>query len=494
LEVNLSKFRQLSNNKENYNNKPLPKPQLQIKKNSELLPNYFHYSNIKLSFGTNTNDSVPIGGYNNGLRKINDVLITPINKNHTESIPASILLAYNDKNLLNALLEKIKITTNVEFVTIPDSTENVSEELEKILTEARAKYIQNKKRTIVIINNAEKILGMSIAYAKKYADTKMDESDLAYLSTLKNNTRNITYFKSLLDHIHKEPESKNEGIKSATTIIMSSDKPHLIHTDLTSRKEKVNTIFVPGLKYFRGEKFIADPQKVIDSSYKSREIPDSINNHSDSWHKGEKIGDVLKKANYYKNLRDFHTEEMIYDNDIKGYFELIGDKDALGSCYALIGDTCAVQGKFKDAEGCYNKALETYGRNFSHQGIADIYRKIGDMCALQEKYKTAEKCYNEAITYLNAYVGKEETTLKSKLYNKIGNVCAEQGKYKDAEACYNKIFELDKDFLSESVRIRILQKIGDICGLMGKFKDANNCYKYAEKLQSEVSKYLSHIH
>lgn len=79
--------------------------------------------------------------------------------------------------------------------------------------------------------------------ATRYAaDLEPDDFDILALSGEKD-VKNIQYLKSLLDRISEVPDMQN-NTKSASTLFITTNYPHLIDQDLMKRKGKFMPIAV----------------------------------------------------------------------------------------------------------------------------------------------------------------------------------------------------------------------------------------------------------
>ena len=334
--------------------------------NSTALPNYSQVDKSKIAFmGRTQKQQADIGfsGSKTPIELISEMLIKPLESNH-ESIPSSVLLGVSDDYAGKSVVESIKQKINADFVTISDSANSgVVSELCDILDNARSKYLQNGRRTVVVINDAEKMLGMSPVYAREYADSPVDEKDLRYLETLGNNTRKISYFKSLLDHVHEPPQNQSDFGRSATTILMTSKTPHLIHPDLSSRTGKVKTIIVSNE---HAENMVQESRR-IEADYTE------IYNAGDS---------KLESKNYIGAMQNFTRAIELNPNSERAY----GNR---GICKCYLGD-------FKGAIPDYTRAIElnpARAMSYKYRGFCKY--ASSDYKGALEDYAAARNLYRE---------------------------------------------------------------------------------------------------
>ena len=101
----------------------------------------------------------------------------------------------------------------------------------------------------MLIDDAEKIFAINEQDAPLLGIT-LDNMDRSMLEKYGNNYDLISEFKQFLDSISKKPiKDKNNGTdatdpRSATTVFITTNYPHLIHPDILSREGKATKISV----------------------------------------------------------------------------------------------------------------------------------------------------------------------------------------------------------------------------------------------------------
>ena len=191
-----------------------------------------------------------IAGYEDVKKILRQKFIGPLlssQKDTSVSLPNAVVLygatGVGKTEMLRGIEEECRNVANI--VTFPMATpeENFMKVLNDILVDARKNYLNNKKRTIILIDEAEKYMCMRKNQATRYAaDLEPDDFDILALSGEKD-VKNIQYLKSLLDRISEVPDMQN-NTKSASTLFITTNYPHLIDQDLMKRKGKFMPIAV----------------------------------------------------------------------------------------------------------------------------------------------------------------------------------------------------------------------------------------------------------
>lgn len=200
--------------------------------------------------------NTPIGGLNARIvgylkekDKIRAIFIQKLVKSKEDSaflIPNCIILSGQSaetKAFFKGVEDESHDFAKVVNVSNMNIDKNFNTEIEKLLEEAKNRYVKEGKHTIIFMDNAERILSINKSDADIFG-IKLDDSDKNILEANGNNINKISYFKSLFDNVSDIPNLDNPyaGQQSATTFIMTTKNPHLIHPDLISRSGKV-TLF-----------------------------------------------------------------------------------------------------------------------------------------------------------------------------------------------------------------------------------------------------------
>ena len=162
-------------------------------------------------------------------------------KDNSVKLPNAVVLygatGVGKTEMLRGIEEQCKEVANVVHFPMDTTLKDFKDAMIKLLAAAKDTYRNQKKRTIILFDEAEKYISMTSNQAKRYgADFEPDDFDI-----LKkfgdNNGDNVQYMKSLLDWISEKPDGKNME-KSATTLFITTNYPHLIDQDLMKRKGK----------------------------------------------------------------------------------------------------------------------------------------------------------------------------------------------------------------------------------------------------------------
>lgn len=204
--------------------------------NLTYLLNYHQVDKSLINFGKKQHKNPldkSIGGYKKEKEIVNDLLITPLNKNL--KLPPSTLIAFPDDYIEYKLLQGMKQETDANYVQIKSDRENTSNEIKNALLEAKKNYDNTGKQTVIVIKKAENIIGMTPAYAKELSLIPLNESDIKNIKNTTANLKKVNFFKSLLD----------SSYNNYATILFTTYKPQYIHPDLITRNGKMKTIIFP---------------------------------------------------------------------------------------------------------------------------------------------------------------------------------------------------------------------------------------------------------
>lgn len=205
-----------------------------------------------------------IAGYGTEKSKITRILIDPVQKsknNPKVKVPSAIMLYGATGTGKTTFLEAVKdeaVDVRIDDMTEELNSSKLKRDFQRKLETARQKYLetykdengeehQKRTRTLLLINEAEKILAMTPEYAKEHLDKALTDSDYALLESYKKDTNlndNVNFFKRFLDHCSKVPGDKNDKDRGALTVFITTNYPHLIHPDLLTRDGKLTNIAI----------------------------------------------------------------------------------------------------------------------------------------------------------------------------------------------------------------------------------------------------------
>lgn len=212
-----------------------------------LLPNYNQIDKSIIVFCAKKNNN-PLNdyfaGYQKEKTKLNDILISQLN--NKKELPSSMLLAFPDDYIEYQVMRGITSTSNANFVIIPPEQENLCDIIKSELATAKDKYRKTRKQTVIIIEEAQKVIGMTPAYAVEFSFIPMSKNEVASIKSNNVDLKTVNFFKSLLDNLGQADFDLKED-RHCATILFTTKNPHHIHPDLISRDGKMKTIIFPTL-------------------------------------------------------------------------------------------------------------------------------------------------------------------------------------------------------------------------------------------------------
>ncbi|KAJ5432895.1 uncharacterized protein N7458_012051 [Penicillium daleae] len=161
---------------------------------------------------------------------------------------------------------------------------------------------------------------------------------------------------------------------------------------------------------------------------------------------------------------------------------LSGDSFAVWEAYYYLGDLYSDQGKLKEAEEMYQRALagKEKGLGPDHTSTLNTVGNLGLLYSNQGKLKEAEEIYQRAMAGYEKALGPDHTsTLKT--VNNLGNLYRDQGKLKEAEEMYQRALAgkekaLGPDYTST---LKTVGNLGILYSNQGKLKEAEKMYQRA---------------
>ncbi len=194
-------------------------------------------------YGINTK----IAGYDDVKQEINE-FIGKLNhdKGH---IPSCVLLygaiGTGKSTFLKCVEDSAKgnIET-VRFYYNPNGDVDFITAFDSYLEEAKTRYKNEGKRTVLLMDDAEEYFAKTLDSAMEHKDNYTPD-ELARLKAIndRGTNENVSQFKHIFDVLSQEPNG-NDRHKSATTIFITTNYPHLINDDLMYREGKVHAFHV----------------------------------------------------------------------------------------------------------------------------------------------------------------------------------------------------------------------------------------------------------
>ena len=123
---------------------------------------------------------------------------------------------------------------------------------------------------------------------------------------------------------------------------------------------------------------------------------------------------------------------------------------------------------YRKAEKLFTEMTQKY------PDFAGPYANLGIIYAQDGRYKDAEKQYKKAIK-----LNKNNPLV----YNQLGILYRENGRFDEAESAYQKALKLDKDYTNAHINLGILYDL-----YMGDLKKAVNHYKRYQELSTNKDK------
>ncbi|KAH6881067.1 hypothetical protein B0T10DRAFT_609259 [Thelonectria olida] len=158
-----------------------------------------------------------------------------------------------------------------------------------------------------------------------------------------------------------------------------------------------------------------------------------------------------------------------------------GDESAITSLH-MLGILYKDQGKFKEAEEMYERALEGYKKTLGpdHTSTLDTVNNLGLLYSDQGKFKEAEEMYERALEGYETALGRDHTSTLNTVGN-LGLLYSDQGKFEEAEEMYERALEgyetaLGRDHTST---LNTVGNLGLLYKNQGKFKEAEEMHERA---------------
>ncbi|KFA55560.1 hypothetical protein S40293_09989 [Stachybotrys chartarum IBT 40293] len=151
-------------------------------------------------------------------------------------------------------------------------------------------------------------------------------------------------------------------------------------------------------------------------------------------------------------------------------------------CFHKFGFLYADQGRLKDAEAMYNRALQGYEKAWGpeHTSTLNTVNNLAALYANQGRLKDAEAMYNRALQGKEKAWGPEHTSTLDTV-NNLAALYADQGRLKDAEAMYNRALQgKEKAWGPEHTStLDTVNNLGLLYADQGRLKDAEAMYNRA---------------
>ncbi|KAJ5899180.1 hypothetical protein N7495_003924 [Penicillium taxi] len=152
-----------------------------------------------------------------------------------------------------------------------------------------------------------------------------------------------------------------------------------------------------------------------------------------------------------------------------------------GACHGL-GDLYSDQGKLKEAEEMYQRALAGYEKALGpdHTSTLDSVHCFGILYWNQGKLKEAEEMYQRALAGYEKALGPDHTSTLDTV-NNLGALYKDQGKLKEAEEMYQRALAGREKALGpdHTSTLETVNNLGALYYSQGKLKEAEEMYQRA---------------
>ncbi len=410
-----------------------------------------------------------IAGYLDVKEQIKKDFVTPLlasKNNPSINLPNAVVLygatGVGKTEMLKGIEEECKDVAEIIHFPMNTSLDKFREEMDKILAQAKAriKDPRNGKRTILLIDEAEKYMCMSEPKANRLA-SEFEADDFEILKKYGNNDNdNINYLKSLLDWISEVPkDGETNSSKSATTLFITTNYPHLIDQDLMRRKGKFTPIAIHPAKdvdleavikhYFKQNSDLLEQIKMFAPNDNFAEI---LNGQIKLSEKAKKV--LLEKKNN-GTINNLHIDYELSDwpnlerfinfmnpSDKRGAYSNVEIKDMISRSFDkyLENPTKPMYKYFFDIKNetnrditpaRYSKFRTIYNMvtdKFDSEGFGQAEKEFTDLInAYQNGELNDEMC--EAVEKQMAHIQEELQKLESKKKDGIALTEGEQMQY-----------------------------------------------------------------
>lgn len=192
-----------------------------------------------------------IAGYVKEKNDIATKFVQMLAKSKTDpntEVPGCVILygptGTGKTTFLQGIKEQSKDVAEVVNLASIMRSKSFMEILGNFLDDAKARYIDTGKRTVFLMDDAEKIFAINKTDAP-IMGIKLDAMDENMLEAYGNNMDTVSNFKQLLDNVSKVPSKgdiDHSDPRSASTFFITTNYPHLIHPDILSREGKATKI------------------------------------------------------------------------------------------------------------------------------------------------------------------------------------------------------------------------------------------------------------
>jgi tetratricopeptide (TPR) repeat protein len=185
----------------------------------------------------------------------------------------------------------------------------------------------------------------------------------------------------------------------------------------------------------------------------------------------------------YSDQGKLKEAEEMYRRALAGKEKALGpDHTSTLSTVNNLGNLYKNQGKVKEAEEMYRRALAGNEKALGpdHTSTLNTVNNLGSLYKDQGKLKEAEDMYQRAVAGNEKALGPDHTSTLDTV-NNLGNLYKNQGKFKEAEEMYRRVLAGKEKALGpdHTSTLDTVNNLGNLYKDQGKFKEAEEMYQRA---------------
>ncbi|KAI9037125.1 uncharacterized protein KD926_000842 [Aspergillus affinis] len=188
-------------------------------------------------------------------------------------------------------------------------------------------------------------------------------------------------------------------------------------------------------------------------------------------------------GNLYSDQGKLKEAEEMYQRALAGKEQALGpDHTSTLRTVNNLGLLYSDQGKLKEAEEMYQRALagKEQALGPDHTSTLDTVHNLGNLYKDQGKLKEAEEMYQRALAGKEQALGPDHTSTLDTVHN-LGNLYSDQGKLKEAEEMYQRTLAGYEQALGpdHTFTLDTVHNLGTLYSDQGKLKEAEEMYQRA---------------
>ncbi|KAK1780029.1 hypothetical protein QBC45DRAFT_477241 [Copromyces sp. CBS 386.78] len=196
-------------------------------------------------------------------------------------------------------------------------------------------------------------------------------------------------------------------------------------------------------------------------------------------------------GNLYSDQGRLKEAETMYQRALEGYEKALGpDHTSTLNTVNNLGNLYKTQGRLKEAKTMYQRALEGKEKALGpdHTSTLDIVGNLGNLYSDQGLLKEAETMYQRALEGKEKALGPDHTSTLDTV-NNLGNLYKTQGRLKEAETMYQRALEGKEKRALEGYEkalgpdhtstLNTVNNLGLLYSDQGRLKEAETMYQRA---------------